>query len=199
MARLFTLNSKKFLQPLLFFASCLSLVIGCQGQETPSLPEPESTPEAKFARFEADLRRRCQEASGSLMADNAAGLGTTSVRTVIDPPSCVWHAPQTPDGKYTAEVTFVTRMIYASSTPVDVPIDEPSRIRAPGQKKPLPTEEDEKQTTEPTADSPVRKLGRQEEFRDTYDLVYRENRWVLASREVPESMKLLLNRALEAQ
>ena len=196
MARLFITNSHML--PLLCFG-CLSLFAGCQSQEVPSAQEMESSPEAKFARFEADLRRRCQESSGSLVAEDAAGFRTTSVRTEIDPPSCVWHAPQTPDGKYTAEVTFVTRMIYASSTPVEVPVDEPSRIRAPGKKKPLLTEVEEGQMTDPTADSPIRKLGRHEEYRDTYDLVYQDRRWLLASREVPESMQLLLNRALEAQ
>lgn len=177
----------------------LTFFLGCQSQQVPAAHEMESSPEAKFARFEADLRRRCQESSGSLVAEGAAGFGSTSVRTEIDPPSCVWHAPQTPDGKYTAEVTFVTRMIYASSTPIEVPADEPSRIRAPSKRKKLPTEEEEEQPIDPTANTPVRKLGRHEEYRDTYDLVYRDNRWQLASREVPESMQLLLNRALEAQ
>jgi hypothetical protein len=193
-------NSHLVNSPLLLLVlMCPSLLAGCQNRELPSEHVSGSTPEEKFARFEADLRRRCQEASGSLVAEDAGGFGTTSVRTVIDPPSCVYHASPTPDGQYTAEVTFVTRLIYSSSTPVPIDADEPSRLRSPGERKTLSTEAEAEQPLEPTTDSPVRRLGRREEFRDTYDLVYRENRWQLLSREVPESMQLLLNRALEAQ
>lgn len=177
------------------------LLLGCRNEETREAErQANATPEAKFARFEADLQRRCRESSGALVADNTGGLGTTRVSTIIDPPNCVLHVPQSPGGNYTAEVSLVTRLLYASSTPIETPAESRSKLKAPGQKQSQPLEEDEEEVSaEPTEDSPQRKLGRQEEFRDTYDLVYCDERWQLTSRDVPESMQLLLNRALDAQ
>lgn len=131
-----------------------------------------------------------------MIADATGGTGLTSIRTAIDPPTAVWHAPRTPDGEATAEVTLVTRMTYSSLTPDEVPEETPSQIKAPKKMNSglLGTEE---QATMP--ETPVRSLGKQEEFRDTFDLAYRNNRWELVSREVPESMRMLLERALAAQ
>ena len=156
----------------------------------------ESGPEVKFARFEKELRRLCQEGHATLIADATGGTGLTSIRTAIDPPTAILHTPHTPGGEYTAEVTLVTRMTYSSLAPEESPEETPSQIKAPKKENPglLGVEEKE---TKPAP--PVRSLGKQEEFRDTYDLAYRDGRWILVSREVPESTRMLLERALSAQ
>ena len=201
-ARMTKLRDKTtFHSPRLCLFVALALMSGCRESGSASNPTADSasTPAEKFARFEAQLRRLCQEASGSLVTEDASGLGTTSVRTIIETPSSLLHPPATQTGNYTAEVTIVSRLIYASSNPTPTENDTPSRLRAPGEKQPVSKEEEREALAQANAGSPLRRLGRQEEFRDTYDFVYRDDRWELVSRDPPESMRLLIDRALELQ
>ena len=169
---------------------------GCSAPTVKHSDQEETGPEAQFVRFEKELRRLCQEGNATLIADATGGTGLTSIRTAMDPPTAVWHPAQTSAGEETAEVTIVTRLTYSSLAPETAEEESPSQIKAPKKTDTglLGTEEKE---TAPVA--AVRSIGKQEEFRDTYDLAYRNNRWELVSREVPESMRMMLERALSAQ
>jgi hypothetical protein len=168
---------------LVQLSAVLFLALGCQ-DSPPTTPKPAVATDPRSSLDEVIQRFRRRYGGGNGASAIRSETQLAKVR-IVPEVTYLLHEPDALTDAYTAEVTIRNTIHFT------VLGDRPA---------PAEPEDAEPAGAEPSPDDIDSSLQvRTEEFSETYDLVYEQDRWVLKTQELDESVRRAFEYALRDQ